>query len=220
MSASTGTRRESSSKRSMESGNTGAVRQREQMDHGVRRSAHRLFDEDRVVERARHRARVQGSDLPRPSRRCVAPTRSPCGRAPNRRRRSRTRRGRVKPSASATPIIVAAVPIVMQVPNERAIPTSISRQSSSSMRPGRVSRPNTSTRPSRSRARRRANCRAASDRPGHRSPDAGRDGAHQEAPAVVLSQPPSSTAPSIGWLRISSSVSIATGCGRASSTVS
>jgi hypothetical protein len=47
--------------------------------------------------------------------------------------------GRVKPTASAMPIIVAAVPIVMQVPWLRAMPASISCQAWSERRPARRS---------------------------------------------------------------------------------
>jgi hypothetical protein len=47
--------------------------------------------------------------------------------------------GRVRPSVSATEVIVDAVPIVMQCPNERAMPSSTSRQSPSVMLPARSS---------------------------------------------------------------------------------
>ena len=47
--------------------------------------------------------------------------------------------GRVRPSDSASDIMVAAVPMVMQVPGERAMPSSISCQSCSVMRPARSS---------------------------------------------------------------------------------
>ena len=65
----------------------------------------------------------------------------------------------------------------------------------------RASRPSISRRRSRSRACGRASCRAASGRPAHRSPAVPCEIAPMTRPGVVLSQPPISTAPSIGWLR-------------------
>ncbi len=116
--------------------------------------------------------------------------------------------GNVMPSASAIDIMVAAVPMVMQVPNERAMPFSISAHSASEILPARFS----------------SQYFQASDPDPRICPcqlplsmgPAGRKSAGMpietapiSSPGVVLSQPPISTAPSIGCERKSSSVSIA-----------
>ena len=114
----------------------------------------------------------------------------------------------MKPSASEIAIIVAAVPMVMQVPNERAMPFSISFQSSSVMLPARFSSQYFQTSEPEPRI---LPCQL----PRSIGPAGTRiDGipmliAPIRSAGEVLSQPPISTAPSIGWLRRSSSVSIA-----------
>ena len=116
--------------------------------------------------------------------------------------------GSVSPSASAIAIMVAAVPITMQVPKERAMPPSSSAQSASLMRPARfssqyfqASEPEPSTCPRQFPL----SCGPA----GTKIAGTPMLMAPMIRPGVVLSQPPISTAPSIGWLRNSSSVSIA-----------
>ena len=116
--------------------------------------------------------------------------------------------GSVKPSASVSDIIVAAVPIVMHVPNERAMPPSIWCQSSSVMSPARLSSqyfqlsvPEPSTSPCQFPRSIGPAGTAIAGTPAEIAPIS--------SAGSVLSQPPSSTTPSIGWLRISSSVSIA-----------
>ena len=110
--------------------------------------------------------------------------------------------------ASAIPIMVAAVPMVMQVPWLRAMPDSTSshcvcvilpaRRSSQYFQP---SDPEPSTWPFQLPRNIGPAGRYTNGRPA--------DNAPITSPGVVLSQPPISTAPSTGWLRISSSVSIA-----------
>ena len=73
--------------------------------------------------------------------------------------------GSVKPSASAAPVIVEAVPIVMQWPGERAMPFSISSQSSSVMLPARSSAQYFQVSLPAAQHLRRASRRAASARP-------------------------------------------------------
>ncbi len=116
--------------------------------------------------------------------------------------------GRVKPSASTASIIVAAVPAVMQVPKERAMPASIAFHCASVMFPARssawyfhTSEPLPSGLPRQlPRSIGPAGMKIAGS-PALIAPITSAGG--------VLSQPPSSTRPSTGWLRASSSVSIA-----------
>ena len=105
--------------------------------------------------------------------------------------------GSVTPSASAALVIVDAVPIVMQCPGERAIPFSISCQSCWVITPARrsaqyfqVSEPDPSVAPPQL---------PRSIGPAGRN-SAGRsiEVAPMSRPGVVLSQPPISTAPSTG----------------------
>ena len=116
--------------------------------------------------------------------------------------------GSVMPIASAIAIMVAAVPIVMQVPNERAMPFSISFQSSSVMLPARFSSQYFHTSEPEPSSWPRQLPRSIGPA-GRRSPAGPCVMAPMSRPGVVLSQPPIRTAPSIGWLRSSSSVSIA-----------
>ena len=116
--------------------------------------------------------------------------------------------GRVTPSASTALVIVDAVPIVMQCPGERAIPFSISCQSCWVITPARrsaqyfqVSEPDPSVLPPQFP---RSIGPAGMNRAGRSI-----DSAPISNPGVVLSHPPISTAPSIGYDRSSSSVSIA-----------
>ena len=115
--------------------------------------------------------------------------------------------GSVIPSTSATAVMVDAVPMVMHWPGERAMPSSSSAQARSSISPARrssqyrhMSLPLPTTRPR--------------QLPGSIGP-AGTTSAGRSMLAVpinsagtVLSQPPSSTAPSTGYERSSSSVSM------------
>ena len=116
--------------------------------------------------------------------------------------------GSVNPSASAIDVIVDAVPIVLQVPGLRVIRPSSSIQSCAVMRP------------SRSSSQYFFVCVPAPVFvPRHSPVDIGPAGqkiagrsmliAPISRPGVVLSQPPSSTAPSTGCERSSSSVSSA-----------
>ena len=105
--------------------------------------------------------------------------------------------GSVTPSASAALVIVDAVPIVMQWPGERAMPFSISCQSSSVIAPARrsaqyfhVSDPEPSVVP--------PQCPRSIGPAGTKSDGRSIDAAPISSPGVVLSQPPISTAPSIG----------------------
>ncbi len=114
----------------------------------------------------------------------------------------------MKPIASAAEVIVDAVPIVMQCPGDRAMPSSISLHCASVMLPARFSAQNFHT---------------SDPLPSFWSrqwPDsigpagmkiAGRFMliAPISIAGVVLSQPPISTAPSTGYDRSNSSVSIA-----------
>ena len=116
--------------------------------------------------------------------------------------------GNVSPKASAILIMVAAVPMVMQVPWVRAIPASTSSHCTSVIFPARrssqyfqASDPEPSTLP----FQLPRNMGPA----GKYTKGTAADKAPITRPGVVLSQPPMRTAPSIGWLRISSSVSIA-----------
>ena len=116
--------------------------------------------------------------------------------------------GRAKPSTSARMPIVEAVPIVLQAPWPQESACSASRQVASSSRPDRRSShsrhrsvPVPSLRP-RSRAGGRAPAVTTS---------VGRLvlAAPISAPGTVLSQLASRRSPSMGWLRVISSISIA-----------
>ena len=105
--------------------------------------------------------------------------------------------GSVTPSASTALVIVDAVPIVMQCPGERAMPFSISCQSSSVIAPARrsaqyfqVSDPDPSVVP--------PQCPRSIGPAGTKIDGRSIDEAPMSSPGVVLSQPPISTAPSIG----------------------
>ena len=116
--------------------------------------------------------------------------------------------GSIIPSASAAAAMVEAVPMVMQVPNERAMPSSISFQAQSSSVPARFSAqyfqtslPLPSTWP---RQLPRSMGPAETKIAGRFMLVAPISSA-----GTVLSQPPSSTAPSIGLARRISSASMA-----------
>ena len=116
--------------------------------------------------------------------------------------------GSVSPSVSAIAVIVLAVPIVMQWPCDRAMPASISHHSSSVRLPARfsaqyfhASEPEPSVAP-------RQLPRSIGP-PGTKMNGSPADSAPMMSAGVVLSHAPSSTAPSAGWQRSTSSVSIA-----------
>ena len=116
--------------------------------------------------------------------------------------------GRVKPMASTASIMVAAVPAVMQVPKLRAMPPSISFHCASVIFPARnsawyfqTSLPEPSVLPRQLPRSIGPAGTKMQGRPAVIAPII--------RPGGVLSQPPSSTSPSQGWLRASSSVSIA-----------
>ncbi len=116
--------------------------------------------------------------------------------------------GMVMPSTSATEVMVDAVPMVMQWPGERAMPPSISSQSSWVMFPARssaqyfqLSVPEPSVLP--------CQLPRSIGPAGTKTAGTFMLAAAISSAGVVLSQPPISTAPSIGWLRSSSSASIA-----------
>ena len=103
----------------------------------------------------------------------------------------------VKPSASASDIIVAAVPIVMQVPNERAIPPSISCQSASVISPARLSSQYFHASVPEPRTSPRQFPRSIGPA-GAKIAGTPTEIAPINSAGVVLSHPPSSTTPSIG----------------------
>lgn len=116
--------------------------------------------------------------------------------------------GTVTPSASAAAVSVDAVPIVMQCPGDRASPLSSSVISQSPMRPARLSSqyfhmsvpdPRTSSR----------QWPGSIGPAGTKTVGRSTEAAPMSSAGVVLSQPPISTAPSTGYDRSSSSVSIA-----------
>ena len=116
--------------------------------------------------------------------------------------------GRVTPRASTALVIVDAVPIVMQCPGDRAIPFSISCQSSWVMLPARrsaqyfqVSDPDPNVVP--------PQCPRNIGPAGMNNAGKSIDDAPINNPGVVLSHPPINTAPSTGYDRNNSSVSIA-----------
>ena len=104
--------------------------------------------------------------------------------------------------------MVAAVPMVMQVPNERAMPFSISSHSASLMLPARFSSQYFQTSEPEPRYLPCQLPRSIGPA-GTKMVGSPMLIAPMIRPGVVLSQPPSSTAPSIGCERNSSSVSIA-----------
>ena len=116
--------------------------------------------------------------------------------------------GRAMPSASAMAVMVLAVPMVLQVPGLRVMRASSCTHSSAPILPACKSSQNS-----------RVCVPAPTVRPWWRSFSIGPAGQKRAGmpmlvapismPGVVLSQPPSSTAPSIGRLRSSSSVSMA-----------
>src|SRR3954453_2977280 len=108
--------------------------------------------------------------------------------------------GRVNPRASAAEVIVDAVPIVMLCPGDDAMRSSAEAQSASVMRPARsssqyfqTSEPEPSTEP---RQEARSIGPAGTNMNGR--PE---DTAPMTSAGVVLSHPPSSTAPSNGYDR-------------------
>ena len=116
--------------------------------------------------------------------------------------------GSVSPRASAALVIVEAVPIVMQWPGDRAMPCSISCQSCSVMFPARnsaqyfqTSEPEPSVAP--------PQLPRSIGPAGMNSAGRFIEVAPMMSAGVVLSHPPISTAPSAGYERSSSSVSIA-----------
>ncbi len=116
--------------------------------------------------------------------------------------------GSDKPIASAIAIMVAAVPMVMQVPNERAMPFSISSHSASLILPARFSSQYFQTSEPEPRYLPCQLPRSIGPA-GTKMVGSPMLIAPMISAGVVLSQPPSSTAPSIGCERNSSSVSIA-----------
>ena len=105
--------------------------------------------------------------------------------------------GNVRPKASAMPIMVAAVPIVMQVPCVRAIPASTSSHCTSVIFPARrssqyfhASDPEPKTLPFQLPRNIGPAGRYTNGTPADKAPIT--------SPGVVLSQPPIRTAPSIG----------------------
>ena len=105
--------------------------------------------------------------------------------------------GTVTPNASAALVIVEAVPMVMQCPGDRAMPFSISCQSSCVIAPARrsaqyfqVSDPEPRMVP--------PQCPRSIGPAGINSVGRSIDSAPINNPGVVLSHPPSSTAPSAG----------------------
>ena len=116
--------------------------------------------------------------------------------------------GRVAPSASAAAAMVEAVPMVMQVPKERAMPSSISLQAQSSSLPARFSAQYFQTSVPLARNSPRQFPRSMGPAG---TKIAGRFMlmAPMRSPGTVLSQPPRSTAPSMGFARSSSSASMA-----------
>ena len=116
--------------------------------------------------------------------------------------------GKMKPSASTTQAIVAAVPIVMHTPGERAMPSSISRQASQLIFPAQRSAQNFHASlplPSVSLRQRPLSIGPA----GRKTQGRSIVSAPMSSAGTVLSQPPISTAPSMGWQRNVSSTSIA-----------
>ena len=116
--------------------------------------------------------------------------------------------GRLMPSASMIAVIVLAVPMVMQVPCDRAMPFSTPAQSSSVILPARSSsqyfqesEPEPSTLPFQLPRSIGPAGRKIVGTPALIAPSS--------RPGPVLSQPPISTAPSTGWLRMISSASMA-----------
>ncbi len=116
--------------------------------------------------------------------------------------------GTVTPSASAAAVSEDAVPIVMQWPGERARPFSSSAISQSPIRPARLSsqyfhmsvpEPRTSLR----------QCPGSIGPAGTNTVGRSTLAAPMRRAGVVLSQPPLRTAPSTGYDRSSSSVSMA-----------
>jgi hypothetical protein len=116
--------------------------------------------------------------------------------------------GRVIPRASDAEVMVEAVPMVIQWPGERAMPFSISSHSRSPIVPARFSSQYLQTSLPLPRVRPLQVPRSIGPAG---TKIAGRSivMAPMSRAGVVLSQPPMSTAPSIGWERSSSSVSIA-----------
>ena len=100
--ASTGTLRESSSKRSSDQRDAGPAGHRDQVDDRVGRTAEREHDRDRVLEVLRRQLQR------RQRRRSAAPRRPPCADDPNarpgsRRRPARSRPAPRPPTSSSTP---------------------------------------------------------------------------------------------------------------------
>ena len=126
------------------------------------------------------------------------------GRRNRRRARQRHARAPRRPPPSSTPC-----PSSCTCRSERAMPSSISRQVQSSMVPARRSAQYFQT--SLPLPRRLAAPVAAQHRPGRHEDrrQVHRWSRPSAAPGTVLSQPPSSTTPSIGLARSSSSASIA-----------
>ena len=116
--------------------------------------------------------------------------------------------GIVVPSASATQAIVEAVPIVLQWPLLRIIEDSDVRNASSDSVPARTSSLSRQTSvPQPSAAPR--NVPVSIGPPGNTTAGRSTDAAAISSDGMVLSQPPSSTTPSMGLARSISSVAIA-----------
>ncbi len=116
--------------------------------------------------------------------------------------------GNTKPKLSAMDVMVEAVPMVIQWPYDRAIPSSTSFQSSCVMFPARSSSQYF-----------QLSAPLPKDTPfqlprsmgpaGKKITGTSMEMAPMSNPGVVLSHPPMSTAPSMGWERINSSHSMA-----------
>src|SRR4051812_8485447 len=105
--------------------------------------------------------------------------------------------GNVKPSASTADVMVDAVPIVMQCPGDDAIRSSAEAQSSSVIRPARSSSQYFQTSEPDPRTVPRHDARSIGPQ-GTKTNGRPDDNAPMTNAGVVLSQPPSSTAPSNG----------------------
>ena len=181
----------------------------EQVHDRVGGPADRRQRDDRVQERApgQHRARPAAARRPSPPRAGRWRARPPAAGCPAAGVPASP--GMVVPSASAMQAIVEAVPIVLQWPRLRIIDDSDAQEGLLRQRAGPDLLATAATRPCRSRAAGRGTCRSAS---GRRAPPrpAGRPTRRPSAATgMVLSQPPSSTTPSIGLARSISSAAIA-----------
>ena len=116
--------------------------------------------------------------------------------------------GSVMPSASASRPIVEAVPIVLQCPRLRIIEDSESRNACSDRVPARTSSDSRHTSVPQPSGTPR-NVPVSIGPPGTTTAGRSTDAAAISSDGIVLSQPPSSTTPSIGLARSISSIAIA-----------